>query len=188
VKGGRSIRNLSLMNSGTLSPNPWDLTPWGPNDCSTLKALERRIGLRRDATRAPFKGLNGRGGWTTVAPTLTYATRRSLAYWKPKMVLTTGATLPIRIASLAIKQHSRLITFSSASSAYPKNYTVWMKRIPRSSVGSVSLRDVWWGVACASCICCRLAARASIAGISTAILRWAIGLTARPRINPSPLC
>jgi hypothetical protein len=93
VKGGRSIRNLSLMNSGTLSPNPWDLTPWGPNDCSTLKALERRIGLRRDATRAPFKGLNGRGGWTTVAPTLTYATRRSLAYWKPKMVLTTGATL-----------------------------------------------------------------------------------------------
>jgi hypothetical protein len=95
VKGGRSIRNLSLMNSGTLSPNPWDLTPWGPNDCSTLKALERRIGLRRDATRAPFKGLNGRGGWTTVAPTLTYATRRSLAYWKPKMVLTTGATLHV---------------------------------------------------------------------------------------------
>jgi hypothetical protein len=104
VKGGRSIRNLSLMNSGTLSPNPWDLTPWGPNDCSTLKALERRIGLRRDATRAPFKGLNGRGGWTTVAPTLTYATRRSLAYWKPKMVLTTGATLLTPEKKLTVAQ------------------------------------------------------------------------------------
>ena len=43
-------RKRTLLNSGTLSPNPWDLSLWGQNVCSTLKALERRIGLRKDAT------------------------------------------------------------------------------------------------------------------------------------------
>jgi hypothetical protein len=28
----QSIRNGSLLNSGTPSPNPWDLTPSGQND------------------------------------------------------------------------------------------------------------------------------------------------------------
>jgi len=43
-----------LVESGTLSPNPWDLSLWGQNGWITLMVLERRIGLRRDATRAPI--------------------------------------------------------------------------------------------------------------------------------------
>jgi hypothetical protein len=36
--------------SGTLSPNPWDLSLSGQNAGSILEVLERRIRLRRDAT------------------------------------------------------------------------------------------------------------------------------------------
>ena len=43
------------MNSGTLSPNPWDLTLSRQNGWLTLEELERRTGLRRDATRAPIQ-------------------------------------------------------------------------------------------------------------------------------------
>jgi len=50
-----NARTGALLNSGTPSPNPWDLTHSRQNVCSTLKALERRIGLRRDATRAPIQ-------------------------------------------------------------------------------------------------------------------------------------
>ena len=53
---GTTIRKGALPASGTPSPNPWDLTLWRQNGCSTLEELERRIGLRRDATRAPIQG------------------------------------------------------------------------------------------------------------------------------------
>jgi hypothetical protein len=52
--GRGAIRNGALLESGTLSPNPWDFTLSGQNPGLTLKEPERRIGLRRDATRAPF--------------------------------------------------------------------------------------------------------------------------------------
>ena len=55
MTGPTNQRKGALLNSGTPSPNPWDLTLSRLNVCSTLKALERRIGLRRDATRAPIQ-------------------------------------------------------------------------------------------------------------------------------------
>jgi hypothetical protein len=64
-------RKGALLNSGTPSPNPWDLTLSRQNVCSTLKALERRIGLRRDATRAPIQGPEWQGAASPPPETQT---------------------------------------------------------------------------------------------------------------------
>src|ERR1035437_5978862 len=53
-ESGTVLRGMPVPASGTPSPNPWDLSLSRQNVCSTLKELERRIGLRRDATRAPI--------------------------------------------------------------------------------------------------------------------------------------
>jgi hypothetical protein len=53
----------------------------------------RRIGLRRDATRAPIPAPERHGAAAAVAPTQGPRPRRALAYSKLKMVLTTGSTL-----------------------------------------------------------------------------------------------
>ena len=45
---GERARKGTLLNSGTPSPNLWDLPLSRQNECSTLEALERRIGVRRD--------------------------------------------------------------------------------------------------------------------------------------------
>ena len=82
-----------LLESGTLSPNPWDLSLSRQNGCSTLKALERRIGLRRDATRAPIQGPEWQGAASPAVPNSNPKRRRALAYCGQKMVLTTGSTL-----------------------------------------------------------------------------------------------
>ncbi len=82
-----------LLESGTLSPNPWDLSLSRQNGCSTLKALERRIGLRRDATRAPIQGPEWQGAASPAVPNSNPRRRRALAYCGQKMVLTTGSTL-----------------------------------------------------------------------------------------------
>ena len=50
VKDRSSDLVYSFFESGTPSPNPWDLTLSCQNVCSRLERLERRIGLRRDAT------------------------------------------------------------------------------------------------------------------------------------------
>ncbi len=65
---GQTKRKGALLNSGTLSPNPWDLSLSRQNGCSTLKALERRIGLRRDATRAPIQGPEWQGAASMPPP------------------------------------------------------------------------------------------------------------------------
>src|ERR1700674_249989 len=88
------IRKKALTDSGTLSPNPWDLTLSGQNGCPTLKALERRTRLRRDATRAPISMPERQGAAAAaVASTQHPRPRPALAYSEPKMVLTTGSTL-----------------------------------------------------------------------------------------------
>ena len=51
-----SIRNKSIVELGALPPNPRNLALSGQNGCfgsTTIEALERRVGLRRNATRAP---------------------------------------------------------------------------------------------------------------------------------------
>src|SRR5674476_1616984 len=56
AESGTVPKGMPAPASGTPSPNPWDLSLSRQNVCFTLKALERRIGLRRDATRAPIQG------------------------------------------------------------------------------------------------------------------------------------
>jgi hypothetical protein len=50
-----------LLYSGTLSPNPWDLSLSGQNGWFTLEALERKTGRRRDA--APSADSSAGTGW-----------------------------------------------------------------------------------------------------------------------------
>ena len=73
MTGSTNIRKTALLNSGTPSPNPWDLSLSRQNDCSTLKALERRPGLRRDATRAPIQGPEWQGTASPPSQTQTQA-------------------------------------------------------------------------------------------------------------------
>ena len=58
----QTLRKGAFLHSGTLSPNPWDLSLSRRNARFTLETLERRTGLRRDATRAPIPGPEWRGG------------------------------------------------------------------------------------------------------------------------------
>src|SRR5450759_2530054 len=60
-ESGTVPRGMPGSASGTPSPNPWDLSLSRQNVCSTLKELERRVGLRRDATRAPIQGPEWQG-------------------------------------------------------------------------------------------------------------------------------
>jgi hypothetical protein len=95
---GQTIRNGALLNSGTPSPNPWDLPPSRQNGCSTMEALERRIGLRRDAIRAPIQGPEWQGaGFHRRPQNSNPRPRRALAYCGQKMVLTMGSTLKVRV-------------------------------------------------------------------------------------------
>ena len=55
-------RKEAFSDLGGQSPNPRGLTLSGRNDWSTMIALERRIGQRRGATRAPAQGPEWRGG------------------------------------------------------------------------------------------------------------------------------
>jgi hypothetical protein len=93
---GQTLRKGALLDSGTPSPNPWDLSLSRQNVCSTMKALERRIGLRRDATRAPIQGPEWQGAGSHSRPqNSTPRPRRALAYCGQKMVLTMGSTLDV---------------------------------------------------------------------------------------------
>ena len=59
-----SIRKKSFVELGALPPNPRNLALSGQNGCfgsTTIEALERRIGLRRNATRAPTQAPEWRG-------------------------------------------------------------------------------------------------------------------------------
>ena len=56
MSGRTDTRKAALLDSGTLSPNPWDLTLSRQNICTTLKALERRVGL--DPSRSELQTLS----------------------------------------------------------------------------------------------------------------------------------
>jgi hypothetical protein len=73
-----SIRKKSIVELGALPPNPRNLALSGQNGCfgsTTIEALERRVGLRRNATRAPAQAPEWRGA-ASAAPNLEIKTRR----------------------------------------------------------------------------------------------------------------
>jgi len=61
MKEGQDIRKEALLELGALPPNPRGLTLWGQNDWITMNALERRLGQRRGATRAPTQAPEWQG-------------------------------------------------------------------------------------------------------------------------------
>ena len=72
-----SNRKKSIIELGALPPNPRNLPLSGQNGCfrsTTIKALERRVGLRRNATRAPTQAPEWRGGFGR--PSFTFASAK----------------------------------------------------------------------------------------------------------------
>lgn len=64
IRHNRRTRKNHLSELGALPPNPRNLPLSGQNgclDCTTIEALERRTGLRRNATRAPTQAPEWRG-------------------------------------------------------------------------------------------------------------------------------
>ena len=91
----QSIRNGALLKSGTLSPNPWDLTLSGQN-------VWRYTGATRTEVRAPqgcAPSAASSAGMARAAARLRppqntqIPTRPRLTYCGPKLVLTKGSTL-----------------------------------------------------------------------------------------------
>jgi hypothetical protein len=93
---GRSIRKRAFLN--------WGLCPQAPGiyrfparmvvfGWTTMEALERRVGLRRNATRAPAQAPEWWG--RLRPPRISNQTRRSITYCGRKMVLTTGSTFSV---------------------------------------------------------------------------------------------
>ena len=85
------IRKESFVELGALPPNPRNLPLSGQNGCfgsTTIEALERRTGPRRNATRAPTQAPEWRG--RLRPPRISNQTRRSITYCARKMVLTKG--------------------------------------------------------------------------------------------------
>ena len=61
-----SEKGRPVVILGALPPSPRNLTLSGQNSCfgsTTMEALERRIGLRRNATRAPTQAPEWQGGF-----------------------------------------------------------------------------------------------------------------------------
>jgi len=54
-------KERSVAELGDSVPEPLGFIAFAPECCSTLKALARRIRLRRDATRAPMQGPEWQG-------------------------------------------------------------------------------------------------------------------------------
>jgi hypothetical protein len=93
VKAQR-VRKMASLNTGTLSPNPGDLALSRQNGCFKLETLERRTGLRRDATRAPLPVPEWQGTASKPTPSSdTNQTRTTLANARQKLVLTKGSTI-----------------------------------------------------------------------------------------------
>src|ERR1035437_451425 len=92
---GGTKRRSAFLESGTLSPNPWDLTPLGRNVWCTVEGTrtEDRAPQGCDPSAGSRAGM-ARGGFDAeAAPKLQTRRRRILAYCGRKMVLTMGSTL-----------------------------------------------------------------------------------------------
>src|SRR5207249_8458695 len=94
--GERQGRNfISVL--GALPPSPRNLSLWGQNVWTTMKTLERRIGLRRNATPAPSPAPEWRG--RPRAPPNLKKTPPPVKYFGPKKVFTKGATFDFEFFS-----------------------------------------------------------------------------------------
>src|ERR1035438_7886040 len=93
-----TIRKKALIDSGTLSPNPWDLPLSGQNGWPTLKALERRTGLRRGCDpSADSNAGTARGGCCRGRLNTTPTTSSGLSLFRAKNGLDNGVHFRVLI-------------------------------------------------------------------------------------------
>jgi hypothetical protein len=94
-------RKGASLNSGTLSPNPWDLSLWGRNNrlYTGGTRTEDKAPQGCDLSADSSAGMTGNGFDAEAVPDQNQ-TRRVLAYCWPKMVLTTGSTIAVGAADL----------------------------------------------------------------------------------------
>lgn len=87
-------KHTALVNSGTLSPNPWDLTLSGQNGWPYTEGArtEDKAPQGCDLSAAAGAG-TARAALMPRPPQTQIQTRRTLAYCRPKMVLTEGSTI-----------------------------------------------------------------------------------------------
>src|SRR5271170_729983 len=93
----QSIRNVALLKSGTLSPNPWGLTLSGQNGrrYNTGTRTEDRAPQGCDPSAASGAGTAGAAAMLRSPNNTQIPTRSRLTYCGPKLVLTQGSTLGI---------------------------------------------------------------------------------------------
>src|SRR6266699_2637922 len=86
-----------------------------------LEALERKIGLRRDATRAPLRAPEWQRATSMPRPprNTQISTRPRLTYCGPKLVLTKGSTL-IEISSAFIGGPKPGVDYDELAAEMPK--------------------------------------------------------------------
>ena len=90
----KAKRKEALLNPGTLSPNPWDLSLSGQNvwpytrDTRTEDKAPQGCDLSADLSAGMIMG-----GCHAKAAQTQIQTRPRLAYCRPRMVLTKGSTL-----------------------------------------------------------------------------------------------
>src|SRR5438045_3235012 len=91
---GKATRKGALLNSGTLSPNPWDLTLSGQNVRPKLEGTrtEDKAPQGCDLSAASSAGM---AGATSISQSSRIQTQlhRTKAYCGQKTVLTEGSTL-----------------------------------------------------------------------------------------------
>ena len=68
---GQNVKEGDHCCLGDSVPEPLGFIALAPECCSTLEALERRIGLRRDATRAPIQAPEWQGAASPPPSTQT---------------------------------------------------------------------------------------------------------------------
>jgi hypothetical protein len=90
MKEPKDIRKEALLKIGGSAPKPPRFNAWGQNDWITMNALERRIGQRRGATRAPTQAPEWHGA-APAAPEKSDPPVRNLL--RPKNGLDNGVHL-----------------------------------------------------------------------------------------------
>src|ERR1035441_3234667 len=94
---GATKRRSAFLESGTLSPNPWDLTLLGRNVWRTVEGTrtEDRAPQGCDPSAGSRAGMARNGFDAGAVPKRQIRRRRILAYCGRIMVLTMGSTSPI---------------------------------------------------------------------------------------------
>src|ERR1039458_1480225 len=100
--------------------------------CSTLKALERRIGLRRDATRAPIQGPEWQGAASPPPQTQTQ-TPPDLSLLTAKIGLDNGVHFTPSLTMSNGSERIRTSYLSDYSFALNKTKTIKSFALPNNS-------------------------------------------------------